>query len=188
MIYLILVFFRKIHEHKGKPSVFLYKLIKDLAKLLNVHNQPINRLMDWKYYEMKYKEVLKGDSYKSENSLSFILFGSDTEDLHNQLSESDKELVKDNLQYLQTIDELRAKLIFFIIWDIEEFYETKDYNYNWNYWILPYNTILDVFNFTIKWRLDMTLILIRYLENVKLITSNKYLKFYDPEENLEKIF
>jgi hypothetical protein len=38
-------FFKPICEIKGKPSIFLYMQLQELAKLYGTYNQPINRLM-----------------------------------------------------------------------------------------------------------------------------------------------
>jgi hypothetical protein len=94
-----------ISEIKDKPSIFLYIQLKVLANLYDVDNQPINRLMDLFYFDTKYKENPK--MFKDNEIL----------------------IINRNFQYLKEVDELRAKLMFFIIWDIEYYNnnDNKDY-------------------------------------------------------------
>ena len=63
-------FFKPISEIKGKPSIFLYKYIQELSRLYDVYNQPINRLMNWKYYEIKYKESFNDLSFRKKSPLA----------------------------------------------------------------------------------------------------------------------
>ena len=150
-------FFKLKCEIKYKPSIFLYITLKDLAGLYNVHNQPINRFMDWLYFEIKYK--------KSSNILN----------------EDEKSIVNRNLSYLKRVDDLRARLMFFIIWDIEYFYNNNKKHYSWNYWILQLNYVLDVLIF-MKDQNQIDALELNLLVNKN---NNKILKFYDPEENME---
>jgi hypothetical protein len=76
---------------KHKPSIFLYIQLKVLANLYDVENQPINRFMDWLYFDIKYKE-------------NFNIF-----------NDNEKLIINRNLTFFKKVDSLRAKLMFFII-------------------------------------------------------------------------
>jgi len=143
-------FFRSIRELKGKPSIFLYKQIKNLLILDYTQNQPINRLMDWIYF------------YSKSIKYSYLL------------GDNEKIIVNNNLQYLKKVDNLRAKLMFNIIWDIEYFYNENNKNYNWDYWIMQYNSILEVLIFQMDYKFQL-----------KLCPNITKLEFYDPEYNME---
>jgi hypothetical protein len=145
-------FFKSITEIKYKPSIFLYTQLKQLSNLYDVYNQPINRLMNWLYFETKYKEN------------------------YNKFNESEKEIVKNNLTYFKQVDDLRAKLMFFSIWDIENFYHENDKDYYWNYWIFQFHSILETTIFQIDNQKSLPM-------NLK--NTNSKLKFYDPDENME---
>jgi len=154
-------FFKPICEIKNKPSLFLYKNIRELLKLTDVENQPINRLMDFNYFEKKYKE-------------NFNIF-----------SVNEKLIVKKNLKYFNVVDSLRAKLMFFIIWDIEYFFNNNE-EYKWDYWILQYDSFGEHLIFQIDENYLNNLLSHNFNVVYKFITNNKKkLKFYDPEENLE---
>ena len=145
-------FFKPICEIKHKPSIFLYIQLKILANLFDVDNQPINRLMDWFYFEMKFREN------------------------NEKFNEDERFIVNKSLKYFNEVDGLRAKLMFFIIWDIEYYNNNNDFNYCWNNWIIQFNAVLETSIFEsdnevkvpVEWDLN---------ENI--------LKFYDPEENME---
>jgi hypothetical protein len=143
-------FFLSIRELKGKPSIFLYKQLRDLSILDDTQNQPINRLMDWMYFSLKSQQY------------SYLL------------GYNEKLIVNANLQYLKKVDDLRAKLMYNIIWDIEYFYNENNKDYDWNYWIIQYESILEVLIFQMDYRFEL-----------KLYPNNKLLKFYDPEYNME---
>lgn len=155
-------FFKLINESKYKPSIFLYKNIQELLKLYDVQNQPINRLMNWLYFECKYKE--NQDVFMSE----------------------EKEIISRNLSYFKKVDDLRAKLMLFIIWDIEYFYNKNNKDYSWNYWIFQYHSILE----ELICKINDNLLLNLLSKNIKIVNqciikNKKILKFYDPEENME---
>ena len=114
--------------------------------------------MDWFYFETKFKENL------------------------NIFNEDEKLIVKRNLSYFKRIDDLRAQLMFFIIWDIEYFYNNNK-NYSWNYWILQLHTVLDVLIF-MKDQNQIDALELNLLVN-KNNNNKEILKFYDPEENME---
>ena len=169
-------FFKTINEYKHQPSVYIYRQLLDLAKLLDVYNQPINRLMNWKYYEIKINEAIKGLSFKDKYSLSWIFRNDDTTEVQNILNESEQLIVKENLIYLRNVDEVRAKLMYFLIWDIEYYYNNNNINYKWNDWIIQYESILEILIFKIDEDKEWIF---------KTPIKNKVLKFYDPEENME---
>lgn len=74
--------------------------------------------------------------------------------------------------------------MFFIIWDIEYFYNNNK-NYSWNYLILQYDSMLDKLNYRIDERFDNHLFFKNFnIENI-FYNNKKKLKFYDPEENME---
>ena len=147
-------FFKLQYEIKKKPSQFLYFKLLKLSSLLYIYNQPIGKLMDWIYFEKKNNESL------------------------NIFNENEKLIVNKNLQYLKGVDYLRAKLMYNIIWDIEYYNNNNSTAYNWNYWIIQYDSILEELIFKID---DNILQNIKWKQN-----SNKNtLKFYDPEYNME---
>ena len=155
-------YFKPIREIKHKPSLFLYKNIIKLAKLYDIHNQPINRLMNWKYFEMKYKE-------------KFYIF-----------NEHEKLIARKNLKYFNEVDYLRAKLMFFIIWDIDYYYNNNQKDYHWNDWIIQYDSIAEELKFQIDERYDNYLLSKNFeLTGYLMLNNTKILKFYDPEENME---
>ncbi len=157
-------FFKPICEIKYKPSIFLYMQLQELAKLYGTYNQPINRLMKWKYFEIKYKECYK--VFNAEECL----------------------IVSKNLQYLNKVDELRACLMYFIIWDIEYYYNSNNQyknNIDYNYWIIQYDSIIEELIFQNEVKLSLILLSKNLKVYNKYMSNKKELKFYDPEENLK---
>ena len=153
-------FFKPISEIKEKPSIFLYVQLQELAKLSDYENQPINRFMNWKYFELKYKEY------------------------YEKINKEECLIVIRNLKYLNEVDELRARLMYFLIWDIEYYYNY----YDWNYWIIQMDTMGEELNF----QPNDNITFVNPILSKNLIITNKYmfnnknkLKFYDPEENME---
>jgi hypothetical protein len=145
-------FFKLKYERKDKPSQFLlFKLLK-LASLYSIYNQPIGKLMDWTYFESKANE------------------------LFNLFNDSEVLIVNNKLLYLKNVDDLRAKLMYYIIWDIESFYQNKSVDYGWNYWIIQYHSILE----ELTLQIDSNI-----FQNMDWKYNNNLLKFYDPEENME---
>jgi hypothetical protein len=149
-------FFKLSYEIKDKPSQFLYFKLQKLATIHTIYNQPIGKLMDWTYFEIKNIEMF------------------------NMFNESEALIVNRNLLYLKKVDDLRIKLMFNIMWDIEYFYNENNKDYGWNYWIIQYEAILEELVFIIdnknfqnlKWK-------------HKLYINKSTLRFYDPEENIE---
>ena len=155
-------YFKPIREIKHKPSLFLYKNIFKLATLYDLYNQPINRFMNWKYFEMKYKE-------------NFNIF-----------DENEQLIVNKNLKYFNEVDDLRAKLMFFIIWDIEYFYNNNSKDYCWNDWIIQYDSMFEKLIFIVDERCCNYLLSKNYeLTDFIMLNNKNILKFYDPEENMD---
>jgi hypothetical protein len=159
--FLYINFLYPICEIKGTPSIFLYKNIICLAKLLDIHNQPINRLMDWMYFDIKMKE----------------------KEYYSLLTESEQIIVDKNILYFKKVDDLRAKLMFFSMWDMEYLYNGNDIKYNWgnwDYWVIEYNWMLEKLIFQMDGRYEVTAL---HPQLKKLKVELNF--FYDPEENME---
>ena len=56
-----------------------------------------------------------------------------TKESLNDFSKEELLVVNRNLMYFNRVDDIRAKLMFFIIWDIEYFFNNNSKDYNWNY-------------------------------------------------------
>ena len=90
-----------------------------------------------------------------------------------------------NLLYFNKVDKLRAKLMYFIIWDIEYYYNENNKEYNWDYWIIQSHSILDKSIFQMDDRFFLTFYTIKFNDYYSYLSHKKVLKFYDPEENME---
>lgn len=73
-------FFKPNCEIKHKPSIFLYIQLQELSKLYDVYNQPINRMLNWNYFDIKYKENF------------------------NNFKEDEKLIINRNLSYFKQVD------------------------------------------------------------------------------------
>jgi hypothetical protein len=159
-------FFNIIREIKGRPSIFLYKQLQDIANLYDVFNQPINRFMNWMYFDIKFNEY------------------------YDDFDEIEKFYIKRSLNYLMDVDDLRAKLMYFIIWDIEYYYSKNKDNYknnldNWNYWKITDGSLLDKLIFIRDERYNLVLLFNNSKITNYYLSNKDDLKFYDPEENME---
>lgn len=154
--------FIRIREIKGRPSLFLYKRLQEIARLYDVFYQPINSLMNFYYFDMKFKEF------------------------YNDFDESERFSIKCSLNYLKQIDELRAKLLFFTIWDIEYYYSEGEYKYKyWDYWVIQEDSIMDKSIFGVNDLYDSVLFSKEPSLNDFLLRNKDDLKFYDPEYNMD---
>ena len=128
--------------------------------------------MDWMYFSIKVNESM----YLFDENGTMYLF-----------DENEKQVVNNYLFYLNKVDDLRARLMFFIIWDIEYFYNRNTKDYEWNTWVVQYQSMLEVLIFQMDECNSYRSICL--IQNTNLfneyIDKEKELKMYDPEENIE---
>jgi hypothetical protein len=101
------------------------------------------------------------------------------------MSDSDKELAKLYVIELKEIDKSRAKLLFFIIWDIRYNNNLNSKDYNWRFFEFRYQTIIGAVIFNVKGGFFSSLNDAKIPLNFSNIRKAGDLPFYDPENNME---
>jgi len=134
-------------EIKNRPSLYIYM-----------------NLVHW----ITANTILQGPS-----SITNILYLKYKADKLNLILPND---IKEDLDYLYMVNVLRLKLLLFMLWDIDNYIENK----NWNYIVCKYNKNLDSFN------IESDRLIHDYtdFDNFKVEDKEKDLCFYDPEANM----
>lgn len=135
-------------EIKNRPSFYIYLNLINWIELPTFFTGP-NNITDILF--IKYKiEKLNWESILSEN-------------------------IKEDINFLYEIEYERLKLLLFMVWDIDNYIDNKNWNYityvydGSSYYIKTNNNIYDYMD----------------IDNYKVEKNEKDLLFYDPENNME---